>query len=99
MKTDPQKAASVQALLADYYVKIADILDQKKASPYLGVSHRNFTIFDVKKRLTVILRMKQSAEKVPSTLKYILLTQDLYKSRCFVATPSGILTTVAGRNQ
>jgi hypothetical protein len=51
-QADPQKASSVQACkqcLWTFPVKIVDILDQKNASPYLGASHMNFSILDVKK--------------------------------------------------
>jgi hypothetical protein len=37
-----------------FLVKIEDIFDQKNASLYLGVRHKNFTILDDKKGPTVI---------------------------------------------
>ena len=43
---DLQKAASVQAMLKDIFVKIKDIFNEKNASSYLGVIHGNFTIWD-----------------------------------------------------
>ena len=52
--------------LRTFIVKIADIFDQKNSSPYLGVSHKNFTIWDDEKETAVIYRIKQRAEKVPS---------------------------------
>ena len=52
--SDPQKAASVQAMLADFFVKIADIFKQENASSYLGFSHGNFKNWDEVKEPVVL---------------------------------------------
>jgi hypothetical protein len=45
---------SMQAMLADFFVENCGHFFQKNASPYFRVSHKNFSIFDVKKEPTVI---------------------------------------------
>jgi hypothetical protein len=47
----------------NFVVKIAEIFNQKNPSPYLVVSHGNFTIWDDKKEPAVIYRIKKRAEK------------------------------------
>ena len=49
-----KKLQACKHCLRTFWVKIADIFDQKIASPCLGVSHWNFTILDDKKGPTVI---------------------------------------------
>ena len=56
---DPQKAASVQAML----------FDQKSTFLNLGDNHVNFTVLDDKKGPPVIKRMEQSIERVVPTSK------------------------------
>ena len=53
--TDPQKAASEQAMLADLFcVKITDIFDQKNTFSNFGAIQGNFTIWNNEKEPTVI---------------------------------------------
>eukprot|EP00091_Calanus_sinicus_P000646 TRINITY_DN10575_c0_g1_i1.p1 TRINITY_DN10575_c0_g1~~TRINITY_DN10575_c0_g1_i1.p1 ORF type:complete len:109 (-),score=3.29 TRINITY_DN10575_c0_g1_i1:212-490(-) len=59
--TDPQKAASVQAMLADFLLKIADIFSEKNVSLYLGASHQNCYEFGCYKRTYGMKKCRKGA--------------------------------------